>query len=73
MFVGIESLLPSNEEVCGDRTSVFVPRGRSKWVVRVDNVQGPRRSRGPQPLVLGPLTVPCPWAPDGTATPVNRL
>ena len=38
-------------------------------VDRVDNVQGSEGSRGPPsnmiPLVLGSLTVPCPWAPEG--------
>ena len=37
-------------------------------VDRVDNVQGP-----PNPFVWGPLTVPCPWAPEGLATRVNVL
>ena len=47
-------------------------QGRSKREDRVDNVQGPRKSRGPQtkmnPLVWGPITVPCPWATEGVAT-----
>ena len=38
-------------------------QGRNKRMDKVDNVQGPRESRGP-------LAVPCPWAPEGLATPV---
>ena len=52
-------------------------QGRSKWVDRVDNVQGPDGPGGPQPKLiqktigLGALTVPCPWAPEVLATPVQ--
>ena len=45
-------------------------QGRSKQVDRVDTVQQPEGSRGPptktnqkNTIGLGPLTVPCPWAP----------
>ena len=40
---------------------------------RMDNVQGPQGSKGPnqnEPIGLGPIAVPCPWAPEGVATPV---
>ena len=38
----------------------------------MDNVQGLRGSPSKMiPLVWGPLTVPCPWAPEGHATLVD--
>ena len=59
-------------------------QGRSKRLDRVDNIEGPASPGGPNqneqkqkqtknPLVWGPLTVSCPWAPEGLATPVKWL
>ena len=52
----------------------MIKQERSKRADRVDNVKGLGGSRGPptkmNPLVWGPLTVPCPEAPEGLATPV---
>ena len=49
----------------------FSFQGRNKLV---ENVQGSRRSRGFPTKVLHlvwrPLTVPCPWVPEGLATTV---
>ena len=48
-------------------------QGRSKRLDRVDSVQGtPEPKRTPKTTMgLDAVTVPCPWAPEGLAMPVQ--